>query len=137
MTGPFDWTDFFRLAEEIFENKDCYIKAGLKDAAERTVVSRAYYAAFDKSKEFAIAHFGFVATGKAEDHRKVRDAFKGSPNGWGKRVAHDLDELREWRNDSDYCATFPVSVDVCDTVLHVARTVLDDLDNHSNGQTDP
>ena len=93
---PFDWREYLDLAREL---------AGLRgygysqEAAERTAVSRAYYAAFCWARNYAEKNLGFQPEGKSSDHTKLREHFqkKGYPE-----LASDLNKLRGWRNACDY-----------------------------------
>jgi uncharacterized protein (UPF0332 family) len=93
---PFDWREYLDLAREL---------AGLQgsgysqEAAERSAVSRAYYAAFCWARNYAEKNLGFQPEGKPSDHAKLREHLqkKGYPE-----LASGLNKLREWRNACDY-----------------------------------
>jgi len=93
---PFDWRAYLELAKEL---------AGLRksgssqEAAERSAVSRAYYAAFCWTRNYARAKLGFMPTETADDHSFLRKHLqrRGYLN-----LASDLNKLRKWRNDCDY-----------------------------------
>jgi uncharacterized protein (UPF0332 family) len=93
---PFDWREYLELAREL---------AGLRgsgyspEAAERSAVSRAYYAAFCWARNYAEKNLGFEPKGKPSDHAKLRGHLqkKGHPE-----LASDLNKLRGWRNACDY-----------------------------------
>ncbi len=92
----FKWDDYLRLAQYLGKGK---IKECSQEAARRTAVSRAYYAAFGHARKYAQANFGFTPTQTADDHRLIRECFKRNrePN-----IARWLDELRRCRNSCDY-----------------------------------
>jgi uncharacterized protein (UPF0332 family) len=93
---PFDWREYLNLARQL---------AGLQgsgysqEAAERSAVSRAYYAAFCWARSYAEKNLGFQPGGKTSDHAKLREYLK--KKGY-KELASDLNKLREWRNACDY-----------------------------------
>jgi uncharacterized protein (UPF0332 family) len=93
---PFDWREYLELAREL---------AGLQgsgyspEAAERSAVSRAYYAAFCWARNYAQKNLGFQPDGKPSDHTKLREHFQ---NKGYLELASGLNKLREWRNACDY-----------------------------------
>jgi len=91
----FDWREFLELAKGLAGWPGVNYSA---EAARRSAVSRAYYAAFCWARGYAETNLGFRRTGTAEDHRLLRELFK-------KRkplLASTLNRLRGWRNDCDY-----------------------------------
>jgi uncharacterized protein (UPF0332 family) len=104
---PFDWREYLELAKEL---------AGLPgsgysgEAAERSAVSRAYYAAFCWARNYAEKRLGFEPRRDSTDHGRLRERLKerGYP-----QVASDLNKLRGWRNACDYG----------DEVFHLPRLV--------------
>jgi len=48
---------------------------------------------------YARANLGFISSGKADDHGKLRTFL--ADNGWDAQ-AEKLADLREWRNQCDY-----------------------------------
>ncbi len=95
---PFDWREFLELARDLQGQTGSGYSA---EAAERTSVSRAYYAAFCHARNYAAAHQGFRLTRTSEDHKLLREHFQRLGGGW-INVEADLDELRKWRNKCDY-----------------------------------
>jgi uncharacterized protein (UPF0332 family) len=93
---PFDWREYLNLARQL---------AGLQgsgysqEAAERSAVSRAYYAAFCWARNYAEKNLGFQPGGKSSDHAELREYLK--KKGY-QEVASDLNQLRIWRNACDY-----------------------------------
>src|SRR4051794_16566657 len=92
----FDWREYLRVAR-LFA--DPAFPAGINDeAAKRTAVSRAYYAAFGYARVRAQFE-GFVGLESAEDHALLRQHFDRT----GRRdLARILNKLRQWRNQVDY-----------------------------------
>ena len=95
---PFDWKQYLELASELVrlsESRD----AGQNEAILRSVVSRAYYAAFCHARNYSRDWLNFQPNNTADDHGRLRAFLKS-----GKRrgVAVKLDQLRQWRNETDY-----------------------------------
>ena len=92
---PFDWREYLDLAK--------YLNGGggsfTQEAALRTVVSRAYYAAFCHARNYAAANQHFVALGSARDHARLRNHFRNLRD---HATASQLGNLRHWRNLCDY-----------------------------------
>lgn len=118
----FGWSDFLILAENLANGPD----PAVGEASLRTAISRAYYAAFGESREYAVAQLGFVPTRKPEDHKRLRDVFEKAGM---YDVAQSLNRLRGWRNDCDYDSTIPVSSVYCVNAIATAKKVLLRLQN--------
>jgi hypothetical protein len=69
-----------------------------EEAAKRSAVSRAYYAAFCHARNYAVSKHGYVTTGM-DDHASLREFFKKNKHAG---IANDLNQLRNNRNDCDY-----------------------------------
>ena len=89
----FDWTEFLTLATELSQRSD--------EAALRSAVSRAYYAAFGKARAFLIAE-GVTFVSDAGDHALVWETFRGSDNDSRYYIGVDGFSLRNQRNKADY-----------------------------------
>jgi len=66
---PFDWTEFLALARELGRYSG---PSYSPEAARRTSVSRAYYAAFCYARSYAENRFGFRRTRTGRDHSLLR-----------------------------------------------------------------
>jgi len=119
---PFSWKDYLTLAERLVNQADSTVD----EASFRTATSRAYYAAFGESKDYAVRKLGFVAKGLPEDHTSLREQFERSGM---HDVAQLLHRLRGWRNTCDYNSTVPVDVGYSINAVAVARKVLQRLKN--------
>lgn len=117
----FDWREYYRLATILVSGL-----AGLDpEAAQRSAVSRAYYAAFCHARNYARDRQGFVPVGDARDHERVRRHYRG--RGGTPEVARRLDRLRQARNLCDYDDTIPnLPILVTDAVSN-AQAVLAQL----------
>lgn len=91
----FDWSQFLELAK--------ILKAlggrSNSDAALRSSVSRAYYAAFCSARNYVRDNLGFKPSSKPTDHEEVREIL--DDNNYNE-IADKLEELRRWRNLCDY-----------------------------------
>jgi hypothetical protein len=92
----FDWREYLKLAQFL---QGCKKEAFTEEAAFRSAVSRAYYAAYGHAFEYAREHFNFLPVFKVEDQGKLRQCFKEQQMA---DVALKLDKLRQWRVDCDY-----------------------------------
>jgi len=119
---PFDWREYLELAREL---------AGLRgsgysqEAAERSAVSRAYYAAFCWARNYAEKNLGFTPKRDPTDHLQLRDHLQNQ--GYPK-LGSDLNKLRRWRNACDYDDQIPqlrqqvsFSIKVADKIIQACR----------------
>ncbi len=97
----FDWSDFLRIANELAASTT-------DEAAQRTAIGRAYYAAYGRAAEHLLAR-GLLA-GQAITHRNVWSAFRDSPdpNHWD--IWRYGIRLKEQREKADYRRTFAGSL---------------------------
>ena len=93
---PFDWKEYLELAKQLVGRAGSGYSA---EAAERSAVSRAYYAAFCLVRNYAEKNLAFRKTGSAQDHESLREHLKRQRR---VRLASRLNKLRKWRNDCDY-----------------------------------
>jgi len=99
---PFDWKEYLVLARFL---QSATASPFTAEAAARTAVSRAYYAAFGHAMQYACDYLGFVPRKrpeeKAQDHGRLRAHLTQRRR---RGVAQGLDDLRQWRNECDYVA---------------------------------
>ena len=114
----FDWANFWDLAQhlEIFGKDNPH----LEQAAFRTAVSRAYYAAFGVVREYAVNKNAPEITGTYKDHRGVIEFLKK----YNAKIGTKLSKLQSWRKDSDY-EDMPVSSQKVENALTYAKEVID------------
>jgi uncharacterized protein (UPF0332 family) len=118
----FDWREYLELAREL---------AGLRgsgysqEAADRSAVSRAYYAAFCWARNYAEAKLGFKPQKGPDDHKRLREHLKRQRH---QMLASHLNKLRGWRNECDYDDQVPqlrqrvsVSIEVADKIIQGCR----------------
>jgi len=91
----FDWKEYLDLARFLAGQSDSYSH----EAAHRSGVSRAYFAAYCHARDYATGQLGFTPSGGVEDHGHLRQHYKSRGQ---TAIAIDLDKLRQWRNQCDY-----------------------------------
>lgn len=91
----FQWSHYIDIARFLLDN----IENLNEEAAYRSAISRAYYAAFCHAKYYAKDNEGFEPGNTAEDHLNLRNYFQTSGR---SDIVRSLQRLRQWRNSSDY-----------------------------------
>ncbi|MFT0753490.1 HEPN domain-containing protein [Synechococcus sp. RC10A2] len=94
----FDWYEYLRLATELAGHP---IAPASEEARQRSAISRAYYAAFCKCRNYLQTQ-GYQVSRESLAHTQVRNLFKQSQDRRLKQVGHHLDRLRSDRNMADY-----------------------------------
>ncbi|RKY17315.1 MAG: hypothetical protein DRP63_03935 [Planctomycetota bacterium] len=91
---PFDWLSFLSLALEL-KNGD--------ESKQRTAVSRAYFAVYNFSHEYARRFLRFIPSSEERyrDHARLQRHL-WEKGGTHRRVSNYLQDLRKWRNACDY-----------------------------------
>lgn len=92
----FDWKEYLALAQFLQQLSATSVN---QEAALRSAVSRAYFAAFGHARNYARDRHGLSLTYTGDDHSLVRRHFLSRR---AKGVALKLDKLRQWRNKCDY-----------------------------------
>ena len=100
----FDWAKYLTVAQELAALSEGHIN---REALLRCVISRAYYAAFCKSRNY----LRDIDEDKALDqslhvHQLVIDRFKASDDATRKDIGAALHRLRRIRNIADYQDSF-------------------------------
>src|SRR5262249_4694819 len=93
---PFDWSEFLSLARWLQNNTPPNVSP---EGAQRTAMSRAYYAAFGYALSYVTQYLGFTPRDESEDHGRLRAHLKQRRR---QKTADCLDRLRQWRNECDY-----------------------------------
>jgi len=93
----FNWDAFLEAARFLEQRAGKGID---QEAALRTSVGRAYYAAYCHALKYSTEHLGFVPAKNADDHAKLREHLKSRNRFMG--VINRLQRLRDWRNACDY-----------------------------------
>ena len=116
----FDWKDYLLLAKEIHSSG----KSQFREAEDRMIVSRAYYAAFCWARNYACVYQHFVSYSNGADHRRLIDHFK-TRNPY--RVAPNLEKLLGWRTQCDYQDVVKELPFIIDDALSISQLIIDDL----------
>lgn len=95
----FDWSEYLKLAQELAGQ---VIKPASKEAKLRSSISRAYYAAFCKARNYLRDAERLSIPSGPEAHTDVRDTFLNSPNKSRRKIGESLKRLRTRRNKVDY-----------------------------------
>ena len=90
MFGVFEWIDFLELAEDLAARHD-------NEAAARTAISRAYYAAFHAGRDY-LARVGIPLDRSRNAHSQVRHVLREQ----SAQIGQDLYQLHFWRKRADY-----------------------------------
>lgn len=93
----FDWKEYLELAKSLLGQANTSYSS---EAAERSAVSRAYYAAFCLVRNYAESNLGFRRRNTAQDHQLLRDHLMRGRKTAG--LASRLGKLRRWRNHCDH-----------------------------------
>jgi uncharacterized protein (UPF0332 family) len=93
----FQWGEFLETAR--FLHIQGKTNSTPQEAAYRSSISRAYYAAFCHSRCYASARLQYIPLGNEKDHKILRVHL--TRHGMQKE-SQTLDRLRQWRNHCDY-----------------------------------
>ena len=118
----FNWEDFLKVARYLKDNPEV---AHSTEAALRTAIGRAYFAAFCHAREHARVRLRYCPYYDGRDHKKLREHFQIQ----GRiKIAGDLEQLKLWRNDADYSPAFPPNIElVVQSAVARAEGILNDL----------
>lgn len=96
----FDWSEYLTLAQELPKKSS---SPGSMEAKLRSAISRAYYAAYCKSRNYMRGKDKkYFPAHKVNKHKFVKDHFLNDSDKARKSVGVNLDRLREERNKADY-----------------------------------
>ena len=116
----FDWADYLDLAGWLLDHP----AEPRREASLRTAVSRAYYAAFCRARNYARDRRGFVPKDEWSDHGALRRHFAPLRLRW---IASELDDLRQWRNECDYDDEAPNLPGMAEQATASARRIIEAL----------
>ena len=91
----FDWNDFRILAEELRQRND--------EAAQRTAISRIYYAVYWRARNFLESE-GFILRQYEASHIQIWNEYKQKSGQTNKAVGKFGSELHRFRVQADYVA---------------------------------
>lgn len=118
----FDWSQYLNLAQKLTGTPD-----NLGDeAALRSAISRAYYAAFIKGRNF-LRDKESVIIPNERTHQYVINTFKNHPDSVRQKIGQRLARLRSYRNQADYEDTISNLVDKTQESLTLSRRIISTL----------
>jgi hypothetical protein len=116
----FNWTRFFTLAEQLYQN------ANGDEAFLRSSISRAYYAAYVSARNHLRDVDRISNIPRLDAHGFVVDHFDFSPDSTRQRIGKNLGQLRKIRNLADYEDEMFSLSSRSRRALSLAEEVLDD-----------
>jgi len=116
---PFDWTEYLGFARFLSGINTGYTQ----EAAYRSAVSRAYYAAFCYARNFARDSEKFEPKYDYRDHQLLRGHFRNTRS----QLSLQLDQLRRWRNDCDYKDQYRGLQGLVPSAINCAQEIMDEL----------
>ena len=124
----FAWSEYLEVVKELAQGGRAHPEASLRSA-----VSRAYYAAFCRTRNHLRDRDGLLVPTGGEAHRFVRTQFQHSRELSRRRLGATLDRLRLVRNQADYDDTVPNLSRIAVVSLLWAEEVLATLDQMQAG----
>lgn len=122
----FDWSEYLKLAQELAGPSTLH---ATPETRQRAAISRAYYAAFCKCRNYLRDEKEHRVPLGGRAHQFVRDEFKKDSDRLQKRIGYNLERLRSDRNKADYDDDLTVKLDVtAQTDLVLAEKVVELLD---------
>jgi uncharacterized protein (UPF0332 family) len=119
----FEWADFYTLAAQLHANPP----DGLQEAVFRTVIGRAYYAAFCAARDFAHHSDNLAITRGGPDHELVKRHFRDDRDDTRHKIGVWLGRLMNNRAEADYKAEAAITKATADQSLALSKNVLDAL----------
>jgi uncharacterized protein (UPF0332 family) len=121
----FDWDDFLGFAKEIYK----YRNSSYYEARLRSVISRAYYAAFIKSRNHIRYKDKVYIPTNQNAHLFVINYFINDSDSFRSRIGQRLDAMRTNRNMADYDNRVNGLARLATDTLKSAEYIIKDLDN--------
>jgi hypothetical protein len=98
----FNWRELLNLARWLRAQAETTADIS-SEAAFRSAIGRAYFAAFGHAHQYARTWLGFQGKSKAEDKSQEHGALRAFLKSKRRaKVAEKLNQLRIWRNRCDY-----------------------------------
>ncbi|MHC4620259.1 MAG: hypothetical protein ACYTEQ_21130 [Planctomycetota bacterium] len=115
----FAWKEYLDVANLLLGQE---VEAGL-EAAKRSAVSRAYYAAYGHTKKHVTDRKGYEQT-EYSDHSRLR---RFCQNHRMNSVARNLEQLCMWRENCDYDDDVPGLENMISNAINIAEKVIQTL----------
>jgi len=116
----FAWKEYLDLARFLAVGRGSFSQ----EAALRSAVSRAYYAAFCHARNYARDRHGFSLAHSPQDHWRVIAHFRNRKR---DDIARCLEVLRQWRNRCDYNDVVADVSKILPSLLAQAQQIIDSL----------
>lgn len=112
----FDWEGFLELAEQLSRSPT--------EAAQRTAISRAYYAVYHAASYY-IRRKQLIEPGRRLSHRAAWRLLKLSVNLDQRDTGFRGEDLKRLRQDADYDSPYPgdLSTDVREAVMEASALI--------------
>ena len=117
----FDWSDYLTLAKILAKQKSSPLLSD--EAYKRTAISRAYYAVFCSTLNFAYSSGEFTPTGTGADHEALISHFEESTDRSRQKIGVNLRRLRGNRTKAAYANI----VNQLDKLTRIALRRADDV----------
>lgn len=117
----FDWREYLELAKALADMKGV---ESFQEAALRSAVSRAYFAAFCWARNYAETKGGFKPRRDAAVHKELRSYLR---NQGRSDIASALNRLRMWRNICDYEDEVTELDDLVRDSLNEAKKIIENM----------
>jgi len=106
----FDWNNFISIAEYLKDNCDGLNseKCIDRETTFRTVINRAYYAAYNVSVQYVLKKFGKISDGDGGKHARLIKTFQDFKHEKDeyKNIAVKLSRIKSYRIRADYKENF-------------------------------
>ena len=122
----FDWSEYLKFAREIVGQTTTPAN---QEARLRSAISRSYYAAFIKARNYLRDRENSSIPETADVHRYVIEQFEQSSDPIRKAIGTKLKQLRRDRNQADYNDTVTELVVMSKKAIRRARQVINSLSN--------
>ncbi|MDO9013298.1 MAG: hypothetical protein Q7U84_00750 [Polynucleobacter sp.] len=112
---PIEPLDFYRFAINLYESHESEIDS-------RVIIGRAYYSAFLYARDSA----GLSSKG-SNGHQQVINYYKNLKDPTSRYVANAIDNLRAYRQDSDYEMSKIIPLKDVGSALSTSKKILETL----------
>jgi len=120
----FDWSQFLNVARELAGTANTPAN---QEAKLRAAITRAYYAAFIKTRNYLRDQEGHLIPPTGDAHSYVSQQFELSVDPVRKTLGENLSRLRVYRRQADYVDTFPGLSGITGTALRLSEEVISTL----------
>ena len=117
----FDWSEYLKLARALVGKA---VRQANREARLRAAISRAYYAAFCKCRNYLRDYKGHTIPIGGRAHQYVQNEFKKSLDRVRKRIGYNLERLRSDRNKADYEDSIGMADSMAKVDLALADSVI-------------